>query len=344
MEIVRRTLKKVRLGAASAHANLAVYPLWTTSAIDRPYTTLDEALREGTARVTEVSKEGSVPELSVVNEGDRPVLLLDGEELRGAKQNRVLNLTILAPAGKTIVVPVSCVERGRWDLGATAFAGSDHVLYAALRSEKAAAVSGSLAREGRASSDQRAVWASIDAKLARLAQSSRTAAMVDAFEARRRGLDAFVVALKPLPGQTGAVFAMNGRVGGVELFDQASVLAAMFPKLVRSWALDAIETPSDDLPAPPGEAAQAFLDMVAEAGMQSFPAVGQGTDVRLNSAQVSGGALVDAGRVVHLNAFRVAEARAEPLRTLGGLAGDRSRQRESWIARASARLKTRKSA
>jgi hypothetical protein len=66
--------------------------------------TLDEALSSGRVRVTEVSREGSVPDLCLVNDADRPVLLLDGEELRGAKQNRVLNLTILAPARKTIVV------------------------------------------------------------------------------------------------------------------------------------------------------------------------------------------------------------------------------------------------
>jgi hypothetical protein len=84
-------------------------------------------------RVTEVSREGSVPDLCLVNDADRPVLLLDGEELRGAKQNRVLNLTILAPARKTIVVPVSCVEQGRWAHRSAAFSSSDHVLYARSR-------------------------------------------------------------------------------------------------------------------------------------------------------------------------------------------------------------------
>jgi hypothetical protein len=39
-----------------------------------------------------------VPQLLFINDAMRPVLLLDGEELVGAKQNRVLNLTVLAPA------------------------------------------------------------------------------------------------------------------------------------------------------------------------------------------------------------------------------------------------------
>jgi len=36
-----------------------------------------------------------VPELLVINQGERAVLLVDGEELVGAKQNRVLNTSVL---------------------------------------------------------------------------------------------------------------------------------------------------------------------------------------------------------------------------------------------------------
>ena len=64
----------------------------------------------GTLQVTEVDESGSVPELLATNTGDEMVLLLDGEELVGAKQNRILNITLLAPAMQDTVIPVSCVE------------------------------------------------------------------------------------------------------------------------------------------------------------------------------------------------------------------------------------------
>jgi len=327
MEIVRKTLKEARLGAPRAHANLAVFPLWTAAPADRPYMTLDEALSSGRVRVTEVSQDGSVPDLCVVNDADRPVLLLDGEELRGAKQNRVLNLTILAPAGKTIFVPVACVEQGRWADLSAAFASSDHLLYSRSRAAKAAAVTASLGLSGRALSDQGAVWASIHEKMDRLGTPSATSAMEDIFRARREGIDEFVAALRPEPEQTGAVFALNGSVAGLELFDHPDALAATFPKLVRSWALDAIEDAPQEVSAPPIEAAQAFLEIVADAEMQSFDAVGQGTDVRLRAAEVSGGAVVDGGRVS-----------PGPFST-GGFRPPR----ESWIVRASRRLVRRPS-
>ena len=57
--------------------------------------TLKEALDKDALLISEVSHGGSVPELKVINKGSAPVLLLDGEELSEAKQNRVLNTTIL---------------------------------------------------------------------------------------------------------------------------------------------------------------------------------------------------------------------------------------------------------
>ena len=115
MQIVTRTLKELEIGPATTYAGLTLFPLIAkpTELGERAYRTLDEAIASGSARVAEVSTGGSVPELRFENEGDMPVLLLDGEELIGAKQNRILNLTILAGAKTSITIPVSCVEAGR---------------------------------------------------------------------------------------------------------------------------------------------------------------------------------------------------------------------------------------
>jgi len=105
--------------------------------------------------------------LLLINRGDRPVLLIDGEELVGAKQNRVLNLTILAPAQSEIVIPVSCVEQGRWHEVSAAFCASPRVHFAAGRAAKVASVSDCLAQGQGAVSDQSEVWHHIAAKAAR---------------------------------------------------------------------------------------------------------------------------------------------------------------------------------
>lgn len=112
------------------------------------YLRLDEALAGGDVEVTETSAAGEVPELRLENRGELPVLLRDGEELVGAKQNRVLNLTILAPAGTTIRIPVSCVEQSRWDGSSGGFGTAARAIYAEGRARKAGHVTESLRTAG----------------------------------------------------------------------------------------------------------------------------------------------------------------------------------------------------
>jgi len=100
MSVVAERLSQINLSESQVHDNLALFPLISEGNVEPHYLLLDEALEGGCARVTEVSDSGSVPELKFVNDCDQPVLLLDGEELMGAKQNRILNLTVLAPAHK----------------------------------------------------------------------------------------------------------------------------------------------------------------------------------------------------------------------------------------------------
>ena len=114
MSLVTEALQHIQIGAKLSHEGLTVHPLIRESLLNKDYLTLDEALELNTAQVTEVSDSGSVPELLFRNLGDKAVFLLDGEEVVGAKQNRILNISILAPAEKDTTIPVSCVEAGRW--------------------------------------------------------------------------------------------------------------------------------------------------------------------------------------------------------------------------------------
>src|SRR5688572_21551670 len=107
-----RLLADLTAGEPLVHGPLTVIPLLSPGAPDPGWLTLTEA---GDAiTIEEVSEAGAVPTLRLVSSADRPVLLLDGEELIGAKQNRVLNTTVLVGAHSRLTIPVSCVEQGRW--------------------------------------------------------------------------------------------------------------------------------------------------------------------------------------------------------------------------------------
>src|SRR5712664_2604068 len=137
MWTLQEEFARIEIGQASQIRNLKLFPLIRRNA-SQPldYLLLEDGIAQGKVRVTELSGGGSVPELSITNTAELPVLLVDGEELVGAKQNRVLNLTILVPAKHTTVIPVSCVEAGRWSRAGSDLRTADHVMYSGLRAKR----------------------------------------------------------------------------------------------------------------------------------------------------------------------------------------------------------------
>ena len=110
----------VQLGDAVEHRGIVVAPLFPRRGPVAEYITVDEALPRG-LRITEVDDAGSVPELIVENPLAERVLLYDGEELVGAKQNRILNVSVLVELQSKLRIPVSCVEQGRWSATSMSF-------------------------------------------------------------------------------------------------------------------------------------------------------------------------------------------------------------------------------
>ena len=304
-DIAIDAIRRVRFGPETRWRNLTMIPIIGDEGGCRDYATLDEALGNEWAEITEVNDGGQIPELKIVVKSATPVLLLDGEELIGAKQNRVLNLTILAPAQRATVIPVSCVESGRWRRTSTAFSSSPRTQFAEGRAAKMCQVTASLSAAGHRASDQHDVWRRIADKSARLNAPSDTSAMSAVFEKVDPGLDGFVCAFTPLERQVGAVFYINGRAAGLELFDAADTWRQLSAKLIRSFAVDAIDRqrrrarPSN-LPAP-----AAFAAAIASSAASSFAAAGEGDDVRFSGSDIAAAALVARGRVMHLSAFPV---------------------------------------
>lgn len=99
--------------------------------------------------------------------------------------------------------------------------------------------------------------------------------------------------------------AIDGRVAGLELFDSAGTFACYLEKLVRSYALDAIETTNGKPRASTEAEMRRFLEAAKAAAAEKFAALGEGEDIRLSSAGVSGAALAAEGRLVRLEGYVV---------------------------------------
>jgi len=103
----------LQAGEAVVHRGISVTPLFPAADPVCAYVSMAQASAQGFT-VKEVDDAGDVGEIVVVNPTADRVLLYDGEEIAGAKQDRIINVAVLVEAGATVPVPVSCIEVGRW--------------------------------------------------------------------------------------------------------------------------------------------------------------------------------------------------------------------------------------
>ncbi|HOA60990.1 MAG TPA: hypothetical protein PLK09_08445 [Verrucomicrobiota bacterium] len=300
-------LGRIAFGPPQTHRNIVVFPLLGPDAGPAPYLTLSEALAGHCVIVTEASEGGSVPELKVISQSDRPILLLDGEELVGAKQNRVLNTTILLKERAETTIPVSCVEQGRWSYASAHFADSGAVMSRKSRASKVRSVSESLAAGAHYSSDQGEVWREVAALACSAGVNSPTHAMQDVFKARAAELEACARVLAPTAGQTGLFVVIDGEVAGFDFIAHADAYAKLHPKLLKSYVIGALIEPKPGAVevAKAAAAAQAFLHEAGESDEKAFESVGYGRDYRYQKPGLAGSALVHEDRVVHMAFFRL---------------------------------------
>ncbi len=290
------------IGDPVGHLNLTLVPLGGEGRGRIDYLLAADAVAAGQLTVTEISESGSVPELLASNDGDRPVLLLDGEELVGARQNRILNTSVLLPPRSKTRIPVSCVEQGRWHSVSAAFALAS-VSPSKLRARKSRDVGRNLRTEGQARSDQAAVWDEVAENLAAADVPSPTMALHDMLEHRQASIASYVQALRCPPGARGVVVAIAGRFAALDAFDQPGTLERVWPRLIAGYAMDAMVQDQGKSGQFTARGAAALLEHIGQIHCLPCPTVGVGQDWRFEAEDVVGQALVIDDVCVHLCAF-----------------------------------------
>lgn len=255
------------------------------------------------ARVIDELGEASVGDLTVTNPGKTPLLLVEGEQFLGGKQNRTINVSVLVAAGATLEVPVTCLEQGRWGRRRgfrAAPTNTPRRVRRTLHDAVAAQAGTAHARRG----DQSEAWSAIEGELRQMRMQSPTAAVADSdgvFERdRERGAAAEELArLGPLPGQCGVVVTHGPRIVGAEVFGAPELLRPHWPSLVRSYLLE--EPTTAGWPSP--DRVLRALRGIGLARCKHSKGLGLGQERQFTSEKGAGQALMLDGAVVHASAL-----------------------------------------
>ena len=254
-----------------------------------------------------------VNRLVLVNNSKRPLLLLAGEIVSGGKQDRVIGKDrIVPPESDPVDLSVFCVEPGRWVATSEHFGASEAMygkavagpVHVSAPPPMAMMAQPSVRGKAMADKDQNEVWNEVNKQRAamtvevagvapqaqtEMAQTSSYARINENVEVKKQ-VDAVAKPIEQsyqsLIGQlrdrnaVGVVVAVNGRVIWADVFASTDLLAKYWPKLVRSYASEAIITRAKGMQVTEKQA-QAFLgDMEGRKEMiENEPGVYRHTEV-----------------------------------------------------------------
>jgi hypothetical protein len=237
----------------------------------------------------------------VENKGDLRVLFLEGEQLIGAKQNRILNTSVLIAAHSKIKIPVSCVEQGRWHYRSKHFGTSGTHSPSKLRHFLKMSVSKAVMEKRGHRSDQGKVWEEVARQQKSLGTSSATGAMSDTFEAHKERLAECQKTLRYVDGASGMAVAIGKKIIAVDIFDKPSTCGKVWDRLMSGYVLDALEEQTEQGQAGTADVEQ-LLGVANALPWEKAEPVGEGEEYRAQQGdEVHASALTLCNAPVHVS-------------------------------------------
>lgn len=219
----------IELLTPQVHENMAVIPLKT----ERKYTidllTLEKGIELGLVNVKEC-EQSQVNTLIIENKAVTPLILIDGEEVVGGDQNRIVSETIIVAPKSSMKIPVNCTEQGRWAYKKE-FVHSDYIANYNTRRAKEYA-------RRKHHSIQHTVWSSIQDVEEDYAFASPTSALSESYDNLRKNHNEIVKSFEMVEGQNGVLVIVDGEIKGFEVFLNSDIYKQFHEKIIKSYLID----------------------------------------------------------------------------------------------------------
>ncbi len=285
-----RILSDIRVCEPVFLRNLRVFPIRGGATDDTKIADINTLLSQNAVEFRELDPP-DINRIALHNQANDPVLMLDGEEIIGSLQNRIAADSILVPARSTGNIPVVCAEEGRWDHIGTFQTG--YCSYPGIRAI--------LSRRGKRENGlQKKVWKEIERKLTVTKTLSTTSSMHDIYNNLEEEVSRYVEDFQSLNHDTiGFLGAAGGKILGCDMFHNPDTYRMFEQRLIRSYALDAIEhRKADALSTKPEEFLSAVKDVLAEGKFSR-----RTRHFSIRGSYLSGQGLFFNDRIIHLSVF-----------------------------------------
>lgn len=233
MQIFKDIFKDISFQEIININNLKIIPIQINGlSHDERIIPFDNLFDKGLAKAEEVSADGVVSKIKIINESDNLLFISDGEAIVGAKQNRIAERSVIIKDQSDTVVPVYCVERGRWGYrhrDGPRFSKSEFSLSPRTRDKKAEFLKSSRNRD-----TQSMVWQDIDEFSEKVNYSSETSDLGDILNSRN---DENLFKKVEKVNSNGYIVLGTGRPF-IEVFSHNEICKKHLNKSIRIWAAD----------------------------------------------------------------------------------------------------------
>jgi hypothetical protein len=286
---------QLSVGEPAVYGNLAVYPVYLPGGGEElgDVLTMAEAVESGDFQIAELEEGASVNTLEVRNDTGKHVVLLAGEMVRGAKQDRIISFDTVIPPGGKFNVDAFCVEAGRWTEVSEHFDYKKEIAPASIRAT------------AQGNRDQSRVWAEVSKVNAERGAVTGTDALTASYDdpAFQADVKKYEEALKDVAKNkevVGVIVVAEGAVKAGDVFANHDLFAAVWPQLLTSYAMDAAL--AGELGAVPDVAAmQEYLAQLEEAERETTFEDETQNRSNLSAGEMSAYELEYKGKALHLN-------------------------------------------
>lgn len=225
----------------------------------------------------------NVEKVKLKNNSVSPLILLDGEEIAGSLQNRIVAQTMIIPPKSEMEIPVNCSEKGRNEYKSE-FQYSDYIANSNTRRKKAYNKNNPL---------QEVVWNSIDDLETDKNTSSKTKAL----------RDSYLKHFKMENNQIGVICIVENKVG-IEIFNNHSLYEKYDEMLLRSYIIDS--SSSEKINISDNEL-ENILASINEDSFIKKEAIGLGKYYKISNSYGNGQILIYKNDMVHASFFKKIE-------------------------------------
>lgn len=289
------------------HDNITVAQInYSTTKLDS-IISLHEAFEKNMIVVKEMEEGERVNTIELENLSECYIFILDGDILKGAKQNRVVNTSVLVAPKTKIILPVSCVEEGRWQYKSSRFKPSDEIAHRSIRFSKANFISESK-KQNRSdfAADQSVVWNKVESVSYSLDFQSETMSHSDLFDNYKEELDDVTEKFTMQSKANGLLIFVGNQMVACDIFNNNKIYSDYFEKIIKTSAIDSklkkdkksqISLDQSSIIESMHSVFDQFNNSKDKAS--STPGVSEGTEIRLNLEENTFYGLSHDGQSVH---------------------------------------------